>query len=88
MCIFEHLDVDIIKIHGSFTKDLSQDSENTESVQNLIKKVLECEKVAIVPYVENANILATLWSSGVHYIQGHYLQEPTDSMSYDFSMEG
>ena len=54
----------------------------------MIKELHKLEKVTIVPFVENANVLSTLWQSGVHYIQGHYLQGPTDGMNYDFSMDG
>jgi EAL domain-containing protein (putative c-di-GMP-specific phosphodiesterase class I) len=38
-----------------------------------------------VPFVESASVLSTLWQAGVNYIQGHYLQGPTQSMDYDFS---
>jgi len=37
--------------------------------------------------VENANVLSTLWQAGANYIQGHYLQEPSMEMDYDFSTE-
>ena len=37
--------------------------------------------------VENANILSTLWQAGANYIQGHYLQEPSTNMDYDFSTD-
>ena len=34
-----------------------------------------------------ASVLATLWQAGVNYIQGHYLQGPSQSMNYDFSAD-
>jgi EAL domain-containing protein (putative c-di-GMP-specific phosphodiesterase class I) len=37
--------------------------------------------------VETANILSTLWQAGANYIQGHYLQEPSAEMDYDFSTD-
>ena len=44
-------------------------------------------KLTIVPYVDSATMMPTLWQAGVNYIQGHYLQSPSDSMNYDFSAE-
>ena len=44
-------------------------------------------KLTVVPMVENANILSTLWQAGANYIQGYYLQEPSTEMDYDFSTE-
>ncbi len=37
-----------------------------------------------MPFVESASVLATLWQAGVNYIQGYYLQGPSQSMDYDF----
>ncbi len=84
----EHANTDYVKIHGSFTLDIQNNSEGPETLTNLIKHLLEANKITVVPFVENANVLSTLWQTGVHYIQGHYLQEPTASMNYDFNMEG
>ena len=39
----------------------------------------------MVPLVENAGVLATLWQAGVNYIQGYYLQAPVPEMNYDFT---
>lgn len=83
-----HAPSDYVKIHGSFTLDIQKNNEGPEALSNLIKQLLEANKITIVPFVEHASVLSTLWQTGVHYIQGHYLQAPTDSMSYDFTMEG
>ena len=42
-------------------------------------------KLTIVPLVESASALATLWQAGANYIQGRYLQGPSQAMDYDFS---
>ena len=75
-----------VKIDGSFTEDL-QKSSGAEGLNQVVSELHEMEKITIVPFVENASVLSKLWQSGVHYIQGHYLQEPTDEMNYDFDME-
>ncbi len=83
----KHVKSSHIKIDGSFTQELQKGSEETDSLNELIKQLLQEEKITIVPFVENASVLSKLWQSGVHYIQGHYLQEPTEQMNYDFDTE-
>ncbi len=85
--VFKHVDLGIVKVDGSFTQDIQDNNEQPDTLIGLIKNLNEENVVTIVPFVENASVLATLWQAGVHYIQGHYLQEPSDSMSYDFNME-
>ncbi len=84
----EHASPDLIKVHGSFTQDIQNSGENPESLNSLITRLLEVDKLTIIPEVENASVLATLWQTGVHYIQGRYLQAPAESMNYEFAMDG
>ena len=76
-----------VKVDGSFTQDLQNNSDDENSLNELIAELHQNDKITIVPFVENANVLSKLWQSGVHYIQGYYLQEPSDNMDYDFDME-
>lgn len=85
--IFTHLNVDYVKIDGSFTGELS-DTENQESLKEMLSALHAQAKQSIVPFVESASILSVLWQAGVNYIQGHYLQAPVASMDYDFGSEG
>ncbi len=83
----KHVPASIIKIDGSFTLDIQNNKESPETLIHLIEQLHGENKITIVPFVENASVLSTLWQAGAHYIQGHYLQEPTQNMSYDFNME-
>lgn len=83
----KHVPATLIKIDGSFTTDIQNNNANPETLINLIEQLHTENKITIVPFVENASVLSTLWQAGAHYIQGHYLQEPTQTMSYDFNME-
>ena len=82
----KHLDAEFIKVDGSYTQDLSR-QENQEALKTLLAELHEQRKQSIVPFVESATVLATLWQAGVSYIQGHYLQGPSQSMDYDFSSD-
>lgn len=82
-----HVSAAMIKVDGSFTTDIQNNNENPETLIQLIEKLNEANKITLVPFVENASVLSTLWQAGAHYIQGHYLQEPSHGMTYDFNME-
>ncbi|WP_339523242.1 EAL domain-containing response regulator [Pseudomonas sp. EA_35y_Pfl2_R111] len=80
----KHLHIDFVKVDSSFSQDLSN-VESQEALKTLLASLHSQAKLTIVPFVESASVLATLWQAGVNYIQGHYLQGPSQSMDYDFS---
>lgn len=80
----KHLHIDFVKVDSSFSQDLNK-VENQEALKTLLASLHAQAKLTIVPFVESASVLATLWQAGVNYIQGHYLQGPSQSMDYDFS---
>ncbi|MFP6849751.1 MAG: EAL domain-containing protein [Pseudomonas sp.] len=82
----KHLHIDFVKVDSSFSQDLST-AENQESLKTLLASLHAQAKLTIVPFVESASVLATLWQAGVNYIQGHYLQGPSQSMDYDFAAD-
>lgn len=80
----KHLNVDFVKVDGSFSQDLTN-ADNQEALKTLLSSLHAQAKLTIVPFVESASVLATLWQAGVNYIQGYYLQGPSQSMDYDFA---
>lgn len=82
-----HISVDVVKLDGSFIEKIETDPEQREEMIDSIQRLQSMGKLTVVPMVENANTLSTLWQAGANYIQGHYLQEPSEQMDYDFSTE-
>ena len=82
----KHLEVDYLKIDGSFTKDLGS-KESQEALKEMVASAHAQGKLTIAPFVESAAMLSTLWQIGVNYIQGYYLQAPSEKMNYDFSSD-
>ena len=80
----KHIDTDYVKIDGSFTEEIQKSDEAKEQVKEMVKSLQSKGKLTIIPLVENAGVLATLWQAGVNYIQGYYLQAPVPEMNYDF----
>lgn len=81
-----HVHTDYVKVDGSFTQELNKE-DGMESLKTLLSGIDEKGKASIVPLVENANIVAQLWTSGVSFIQGFYLKSPSNSMDYEFNDE-
>lgn len=82
----KYLHVDLIKIDNSFSQDLSS-PEAVDKLKDIITTLHNQGKLTIVPCVDSATMIPSLWQAGVNYIQGNYLQAPSDSMNYDFNAE-
>ncbi|WP_372964362.1 EAL domain-containing protein [Marinobacter sp.] len=82
--ILKHINTDYVKIDGSFTEEIQKNEKVREQLNEVVKTLQNAGKLSIVPLVENASVLATLWQAGVNYIQGYYLQAPVPEMNYDF----
>src|SRR5699024_10500267 len=80
----KHIDTDFVKMDSSFTEEIQKSDEAREQLKEIIKSLQNAGKLTIMPRVESASVLATLWQAGVNYIQGYYLQAPAPEMSYDF----
>ena len=78
------LDVDYLKISGTFIKSMAKDAENQNVVKSIIEMSKEAGKLSIAEYVEDANSLALLWRLGVDYAMGYYIQMPSPDLDYDF----
>ena len=66
----KHLDIDFVKIDGSFTKELNT-AEEQETLKEMLSTLHAQSKHSIVPFVESASVLSVLWQAGANYIQGY-----------------
>ena len=80
----KHLSLDYIKVDGSFTHELNQ-PEALATLKQMLADLHEQELKTIVPLVESASAVASLWQLGTHFIQGYYVQAPQAGMIYNFS---
>jgi len=85
--LLKHLPVDFLKIDGSFIHNLASDTDNQAMVRSILDTAKSMNTQCIAEYVEDAHSLAVLWQSGIHFIQGNFLQEPSEALDYDFSSE-
>jgi diguanylate cyclase (GGDEF)-like protein len=86
--LLNHLDVDFLKIDGSFIRGLAGHPEHRADVQVIQEVANRMGKKTIAPAVADANTLAILWQCGVNYAQGAYIQAPSRELSYDYGETG
>jgi diguanylate cyclase (GGDEF)-like protein/PAS domain S-box-containing protein len=83
--LIKHIKADYIRVNTTYMEDLSQNTENQESIRELATQAASMKIHSITPAVDDAAILSVLWSLGVDFVQGGFLQEPHKLLNYDFS---
>jgi diguanylate cyclase (GGDEF)-like protein len=76
---FRHLKaltVDLVKIDGSFVRNLSQSQDNQLFIRNLLSLAETFGLQAVAEFVENEQDAELLTKAGVHYLQGYYFGRP------------
>ncbi|MRI33706.1 hypothetical protein EOPP23_11985 [Endozoicomonas sp. OPT23] len=81
----EPFNLDYVKLDPSFTKDLTNENEGKE-LKDMIRVLADKGQKVIVPEVMSAVEMAPLWHTGVDFIQGDFVQEPSSDL--DLSFEG
>ncbi len=81
--LLKHLPVDYVRFDCSFLQGLSTDKRKQQQLLELIRAVRPYEIKTVATCVEDANSLAVLWTSGINYIQGYFLQEPTPQIAFE-----
>jgi len=85
--MLKYIKPNFIKIDGQLIRELSAADENQEAIRKLADKATSMNIATIAHFVEDASSLAILWQCGINYIQGNFLQAPSDKMTYDFEGE-
>jgi len=84
----KQLPASYVKIDGSFIAELIKDEDSKDELKTLVSSLHTQGKLTIAPMVDTANLLPILWQAGINYIQGYYIQHPSNQMDYDFSDDG
>lgn len=85
--ILNELPLDYVQFDASFLEGLSENQEKQDSLNQLNETIQQKSIKTIAAGVEEASSLAILWTIGVNYIRGYFIQEPTRTVSYDFPGE-
>jgi multidomain signaling protein FimX len=81
--LLKHVDADYLKIDRSFRAELPKNKENQEKVKELCDQAHHAGKLTVAEFVEDAASMSILFSCGVNFVQGNFLQEPEKVMTYE-----
>ena len=82
MKILDAVAFDFVKVDSTFA--INAQNGNAQDLHNLLGEIKNRGRKSIVPMVESAAILPSLWKSNVAYIQGYYVRSPSDKMDFNF----
>ncbi|MDV3429180.1 MAG: EAL domain-containing protein, partial [Bacillota bacterium] len=76
----KNINVDYLKIDGSFIKDINEKEENLYLVKSIINMAKAFNTKIVAEFVENQYILKTLNDLGVDFAQGYYFNKPEENI--------
>ena len=80
--VLQRLPVDFVKLAPSFVRDIHRNQQKQDELNSLNERVTGLGVKTIATAVENASSLTVLWTIGVGYLQGYFLQEPSETIDY------
>ncbi|MCZ6798575.1 MAG: EAL domain-containing protein [Gammaproteobacteria bacterium] len=83
--LIRHFHADYVRINVAYMDNLARNEDNQESIREFASHAASMNIRSITPGVEDAAILSVLWTLGVDFVQGEFLQRPEPVLNYDFS---
>ncbi len=83
--LLAHVPTEFIKIAARFTGPEGQTPKVRAELRQTITHVRERGISIVAPRVEDAQCAAALWSTGVDYIQGNFVQAASQDLDFDFA---
>jgi len=82
--LLKHIEARYLKVDRTFMTELPKNKENQEKVKEICRQAQASGKVTVAEFVEDAASMSILFSCGVDFVQGNFLQEPEKVMAYEF----
>ncbi len=74
--LLQHIQADFLKIDRNFLDELPKNPENQAKIHEICKQAQESGRKTIAEWVQDAASTSLLFSAGVDFVQGNFLQEP------------
>jgi len=82
--LLSHLPVDFLKVADRFIGVKAQTPTLEAELKQLVQLGHKLSKRVIVPQIEDAQSASKLWTVGVDYVQGNFVQQPVGELGFDF----
>ena len=73
---------DMVRLARSYVQDINS-ADNLDTVKSLITSTNEVKVDVLMPYIEEAATMSVAWSVGARYLQGYYLEEPSQTIKLE-----
>jgi len=70
---------DMVRLARNYVEGIDN-PENLETVKSLIVRTNEISVDVLMPYIEDAATMSVAWSVGARYLQGYYLEAPSNTI--------
>ena len=74
--LLQHIQADYLKIDRNFLDELPKNQENQAKIREICSQAQESKRKTIAEWVQDAASTSILFSAGVDFVQGNFLQEP------------
>ncbi|HET6633110.1 MAG TPA: EAL domain-containing protein [Rhodanobacteraceae bacterium] len=81
--LLKHIPADYLKIDRSFLAELPKHPENQDRVREICNEAKRQGQMTVAEWVQDAASTSILFSCGVQFVQGNFLQEPEKVVSYE-----
>ncbi|MGA8279202.1 MAG: EAL domain-containing protein [Rhodanobacteraceae bacterium] len=83
--LLKHIPAHYLKIDRNFMAELPKNKENQERIKEICDRAHRAGKLTVAEFVEDAASMSILFSCGVNFVQGNFLQEPEKIMAHEFT---
>jgi multidomain signaling protein FimX len=80
--LLRHIPAHYLKIDRNYMADLPKHKENQEKIKEICDQAHHAGKLTVAEFVEDAASMSILFSCGVNFVQGNFLQEPEKVMAH------
>ena len=78
--LFQGLSLDFVLLLPEFAQGLADDKDKQQRLLTLANMAREFNVKSVVTGVEDARSITILWTAGVDYVQGNFLQRPSPTL--------
>ena len=82
--LLQHLPVAYLKLAAKYTSSGLRDVALREELRQIVVRAHDSERRVIAPRIEDAQSASLLWNAGVDYLQGDFVQQAGQELSFDF----
>ncbi len=82
--LLQHLPVKFVKLASRYSGESIRESHVREELRRIVDFAHQRDGKVIASHIEDAQTASLLWSAGVDYLQGDFVQKAAQELSFDF----